>query len=128
MEAYVREVHRRDRTSSGWYKHVETSWWAEMCVPNALFDICPTAERPDQEAQVFWRQLCEPDQDEARDFVTDCEIGSLQAAEERADFAAVARRCCLVELEEKILRVFGVSARVLPELGLHTSTYLRPDV
>ena len=50
--------------------------------------------------------------------VTAREIGSLQAAEERDEFADVARRCCLVELEEKILRGFGVSARVLPELGI----------
>lgn len=94
------------------------SWWAELCDPSVRFDIGLTEQPPDEEAQMYWRELSLPHQDEAREFVTAREIDCLQAAEDMDEFAAVARRCCLVELEEKILRGFGVSARVVPELSI----------
>ena len=46
------------------------------------------------------------------------EIASLEASGQRMAFAEVARRCCVVELEERLFRGFGVATGVLPDMSI----------
>ena len=123
-QRYLNEVESGARPGSEWHQHVEASLWGELATPCAEALLGIGDRDPEPEARSFWAEL-EPAAQEA---VIVClqarDIAQLGAETRRAEFAEVARRCCVVQLEPRFLRGYAVAAKLLPDLGvdyLHVS-------